>query len=76
LWRELERVEVRPPGGWTERTQARGKQKSILKDILAYLEKYKESINPYEIRMMPEDMITRIKLMIDQIEQEQRRDKK
>ena len=75
LWRELERVTVREPGGWTERTQARGKQKSILRDILSYLEKYKESINPYEIGAMPDQMITRIKLMIDQIEQAQRRDR-
>ncbi len=75
LWRELDRVEVREPGGWTERTQARGRQKAILKDILAYLEKYKEAINPYQLEMMPEDMITRVKLLIDQIEQQQRRDK-
>lgn len=75
LWREFSRVDVREPGGWNERAAARGKRKSILKEILALLEKYKESINPYEIRAMPEQMITQIKLMIDQLEAEQRRDK-
>jgi hypothetical protein len=75
LWREYARVEIREPGGWNERAAARGKRKSILKEALALLEKYKESINPYEIRAMPEQMITQIKLLIDQIEAEQRRDK-
>lgn len=76
LWRELGKVQVRDPGGWNERQQARGRQKAILKEILAILEKYKESINPYAIQAMPDQMITRCKLMIDQIEQEMRRDKK
>lgn len=75
LWRDFERVTVREPGGWNERTAARGKQKAILKDILSFLEKYGESISPYEIRAMPGQMITRVKLMIDEVEQAQRRDK-
>jgi hypothetical protein len=75
LWREYARVDVREPGGWNERAAARGKRKSILKEILSLLERYKEAINPYEIQAMPENMITEIKLTIDQIEQEQRRDK-
>lgn len=75
LARDLERVEVKAPGGWTERAQARGRQKSIIKDILAYLEKYKESINPRNIGADPNQLITQLKLTIDGIEQEQRRDK-
>lgn len=75
LWRELGKVEVRDPAGYPERTQARGRRKAILKDIWAYLEKYKEAINPYAIGAMPDQMITRIKIIIDGIDQEQRRDK-
>jgi hypothetical protein len=75
LWREYGKVEVKDPGGYNERTAARGRRKAILKDILALLEKYGEAINPQEIRSYPEDMKKKIHIEIEILEQEQRRDK-
>lgn len=75
LWREYGKVEVKDPGGYNERTAARGRRKAILKDILALLEKYGEAINPQEIQSYPDNMKKKIHIDIEILEQEQRRDK-
>ncbi|MBC7771042.1 MAG: hypothetical protein H7210_00970, partial [Pyrinomonadaceae bacterium] len=76
LLRDVESVEVKAPGGWQERTNARSKRIAILQDILALLAKYKEGINPYAIQADPEQLEQRIRINIDTIKQEQRLDKK
>jgi hypothetical protein len=75
LWREYGRVEVKAPGGYSERTAARGQQKRILQEISSQLERFKEAINPRRIRGAPEGWMSEIRLMINQIEQAQRLDR-
>lgn len=78
LERDLGRVTVKPPGGYKERTEARGKKKSIYKEMLTLILRYKESLNPRALGENPmslDDWETRLNLLITQIEQEQRRDK-
>jgi hypothetical protein len=78
LKRDMGRVEVKQPGKYKERTEARGRRKAILKEMLALITRYKESMNPREIAdplMSLDDWETRLTLQITEIEQEQRRDK-
>lgn len=75
LWRSYNRITVRPPGGYRERTAARTQQKNTLREIKSLLEKYREAINPRAIRGAPEGWAGRIDLMINQIEQQQRLDR-
>jgi hypothetical protein len=76
LRRELREVRVKPPAEYAERTAARGRRKAILKQMLEFLTRYEESINPDAIEANPPNLIQQIKLQIDQIDQEQRRDKR
>ncbi|MBL8764703.1 MAG: hypothetical protein JNM07_10590 [Phycisphaerae bacterium] len=74
LWRQHNETQVQ--GTWDERSRARGKRIQILKQIKALLERFKEAINPRAIEGAPNDWTTQINIMIDRLEQEQRRDKK
>ena len=76
LWRDFNRVQVQQPGGYTERTRARGQQKKILRQIQSLLNRYKEAINPVRIRAAPEQWESAIERMIEQIDQAQRLDER
>lgn len=70
LWRDVEKVEVKAPGGLQERQNFYNKQISIYEDIQALLAKYKEGINPYAIEADPEEMEQLIRVLIDNIKQQ------
>lgn len=76
LFRDVDKVEVKAPGGWQQRQDARNKQIAILQDILALLAKYKEGINPIEIQADPEQMEQEIRIQIEAIKQAIRLDKR
>lgn len=76
LMRDFQQVQVRDPGGYRERTEARGRMKSILNRMKQSLGKYKEAINPRRIRGMPDDFINQIDERITVIDAEQRADDK
>lgn len=75
LLRQFQQVEVREPGGYRERTEARGRQKSILNQMKSVLARYGESINPRRIRAYPANFIQRIDLMITEIDAQQQADR-
>ncbi|HYE01671.1 MAG TPA: hypothetical protein VD963_00405 [Phycisphaerales bacterium] len=74
LWREFGRTPVQ--GEYEERARGRGKRIQILMEIKALLDRYREAINPREIEGAPDDWETQINLMIEQLKQEQRRDRR
>jgi hypothetical protein len=49
LWEEFQRVEVAAPGGYQQRTQARGRRKSIINEMQSLIKRYEEAINPNQI---------------------------
>lgn len=49
LWREYQRVEVKAPGGYRERTQARSQRKQILTEMQQIEKRYEEALNPRRI---------------------------
>lgn len=75
LLRDYQRVQVRPPGGYKERTAARTQQRNILRQMQSVVKQYEESVNPRFLRGAPADWISRLNLEIDQIEQAQRLDR-
>lgn len=75
LMREYQRVEVRAPGGFKERTEARGQQKRFLLGIKGQLDRFGEAINPRVIRGMPDQFLSQIDIAIYNIEQQQRLDR-
>lgn len=75
LIREYTQVEVREPGRYKQRTEARTTRKRLLMEVQSKLDKYGEAINPRRIQGMPADLIGQIKRVIYQIEQQQRLDR-
>jgi hypothetical protein len=73
LINDFQRVEVRAPGQYRERTAARTQQKSILRQLRGIVQRYKEALNPRRIGA-PAEFITDIDIMIDRIDQAQRLD--
>ena len=51
LWRDFNDVQVKAPGGYQQRSQARGQQKSILEQMQAIEKKYEEALNPRAVRV-------------------------
>ncbi len=49
LWEEFQRVEVAAPGEYPQRTQARGRRKSIINEMQALIKRYEEALNPNQI---------------------------
>jgi hypothetical protein len=49
LWDEFQEVQVKDPGGYPERTQARGRRKGIINEMESLLKKYEEALNPRQI---------------------------
>jgi hypothetical protein len=49
LWDDFQNVQVKDPGGYNERTQARGKRKAIITEMENILKKYEEALDPREI---------------------------
>jgi hypothetical protein len=49
LWGEFGEVAVKDPGGYSERTQARGRRKAIITEMENLLKKYEEALNPREV---------------------------
>lgn len=77
LWRDFERAaQVEPPGGYKERSEARSRMISILRQVKSLVARYKESIDPEEIDGAPDNWMLQLDYMIDQLQQDQRRDKK
>jgi len=51
LQNDLQEVAVAPPGEYPQRTQARGKRRSIAEQMQAIEKKYEEAINPRQLRV-------------------------
>jgi hypothetical protein len=49
MWQDFNRVQVADPGGFQQRTQARGRQRAIIEDMQQLLKKYEEAINPRQV---------------------------
>lgn len=76
LWREANEVQVKSPGGYTERTQARGARRSKLEEMLRIYARYGEGISGQWRGQNQIPSETDIRTIIDQIKLEQLRDKK
>lgn len=77
LFREYERAQqVRAPGGYKERSEARGRMIGVLRQIKTIIDRYKESIDPEAINGAPENFLTQIDQTIEGIQEQQRRDQK
>jgi hypothetical protein len=76
LLRELKNVEVKPPGQYEQRTEARGRKLRILEQLRSIIGQYKESLNPRKIRFSPEQGLDQIDEVIDRIKTEQTLDRR
>lgn len=74
LLREYRGVQVRPPGGYRERTAARGQRKSLLRQVQGIADRFREAINPRQLGDV-DGLISRINIIIDEIDQQQRLDR-
>lgn len=68
LWKDFNEVQVKEPGQYRERTQARGRKKAILEEMQGIEKKYEEALHPHQIP--PEGVpdwneLERIKKQID-----------
>jgi hypothetical protein len=62
---KYQRVRVRDPGGYRERTAARGQRISILKEMISIIKRFEKEINPATLPGYPgqlENVITRLEL--------------
>lgn len=75
LWREYQRV---PTGGgnYDERQRNRGRQVSILNDMLGLLNRFGDALNPRELNGFPENWKTELSIMIDRIKNAMRLDQR
>jgi hypothetical protein len=83
VWRDLQDVQVQPPGGYEERSAARGKRKRILEELKTILRQFEGGIPGYVLQMSQiptgEDgspNLREIDDMISRIQEEQRRDRR
>jgi hypothetical protein len=65
LFKSFREVEVKPPAQYQQRTQARGKRKSILTEMQGIETKYEEALNPHQVRCPNKSEIDTIKKSID-----------
>jgi hypothetical protein len=72
LWRDFQEVEVKAPGQYPQRTQARGRQTAILNQMEQIERKYEEALYP---RQLGVPGLGDIPLLKKQIELEQLKDK-
>jgi hypothetical protein len=75
LIRDFRSVEVKPPGGYEQRTAARGRRISILQQLQNVVNRYAEAINPRRFGDA-EGMISDINVAIDRLKTEQRLDRR
>ena len=83
VWRDLQDVQVQPPGGYEERSAARGKRKRILEELKTILRQFEGGIPGYVLQMSQiptgEDgaaNLREIDDMISRIQEDQRRDRR
>jgi hypothetical protein len=74
LIEQFQRVEVRPPGGYRERTAARGQQLRLLRQIEPLVERYKEAIDLGRLGA-PDGLKEGVRIAINRIETQQRLDR-
>lgn len=74
LLRQYREVQVKPPGGYRERTAARGQRKNFLRQMQSIADKYREAINPRNLGDA-DGIILQLDIIINRIDQEQRLDK-
>jgi hypothetical protein len=65
LWRDVNQVEVKAPGGYRERSQARGRRKSLMEEMQAIEKKYEEALNPAQLRVPGWNDLETLKKQID-----------
>jgi hypothetical protein len=75
LYRKYQAVEVRAPGQYEQRTAARGQRKGILREMQGIIKVYAESLNPRRFGA-PDDFLSQLNLIIDQIDTAQRMDRR
>ncbi len=76
LWEEYGEVQVEPPGGFTQRTQARGKRIAKLEEMQRIMTRYKESLTPQFYGEYGIPSYEDLDLIKEQIRQEQMADKR
>jgi len=76
LARDYLRVEPKDASVWEDRRNARSQRIKLLETVNALIARYGESINPREIRVMPETLAQDNRIAIEQIRQAQRLDKR
>jgi len=64
LWRDFGRVDVKPPGGHRERSQARGRQISIIEEMQGIEKRYEEALNPNRVGVPDWNQLETIKQRI------------
>jgi hypothetical protein len=74
LLREYQEVQVKPPGMYQQRTQARGARKHILEEMQGIEKRYEEALNPHRIPPGLPDW-NEIEILKRQIDLEQQADK-
>jgi hypothetical protein len=83
FWEDFQQVEVQAPGGFEERSAARGKRIRILQDLKSLLKRYEDGIPPQVLAQaqipMGEDgkpNYREIDDIISRLQEEQRRDRR
>lgn len=83
FWQDFQEVEVQPPGGFEERSAARGKRIRILQDLKSLLKRYEDGIPPQVLAQaqipMGEDgkpNYREIDDIISRLQEEQRQDRR
>ncbi|MFN7613704.1 MAG: hypothetical protein ACK5P8_00770, partial [Phycisphaerae bacterium] len=83
FWDDFQQVEVQAPGGFEERSAARGKRIRILQDLKSLLKRYEDGIPPQVLAQaqipMGEDgkpNYREIDDIISRLQEEQRRDRR
>lgn len=75
MWKDANEVEVKPPGEYRERTQARGSKKHILQQMEAIEKKYEEALHPHQIPPQGVPDYNELERIIKQIDLDQLGDK-
>ena len=76
LWEEFRGVTVKDPGGYNERTQARGRRKSILGQMQGIEKKYEEALNYREIGVPDWNQLETLKKQLELQQLQDKPDKK
>ncbi len=75
LIRAFQSVQVKPPGQYDQRTEARGRRIRYLQQLSSIVKEYAEALNPRRVGA-PEGLLDQVDVMIDRIKTEQTLDRR